>query len=192
MLLGSQQMIKACGLGFADATVDARGNLAGPGRSANLSRLNVPAEATPFGDSPRVLAYVLWSSGSVQAFKRPIASSMQMFAPIYRESASSQGTLPRRSRLSDLDGARSPSKSRAALNRPLAPVVIQRSARDIAMTQWRQCRIHAGLPAQFPPAIQACSKDATRRRSNAVPRHPAFPWRNAALSLVARGANFEL
>src|SRR5882762_7628269 len=123
MLLGKPTDDQGVCLGFADALVTRLGNLPGLDVLPISAVLNVPAEATPSETASRLgVRFVV--HGAVQLSKGQWRLSMQMFDTHIQSACFTRKRDLDVSRLSDLEDEIA-KQIAAALNRPLAPVVIQ-------------------------------------------------------------------
>ena len=188
MLLGKPTDDQGVCLGFADALVTRLGNLPGLDVLPISAVLNVPAEATPSETASRLgVRFVV--HGAVQLSKGQWRLSMQMFDTHIQSACFTRKRDLDVSRLSDLEDEIA-KQIAAALNRPLAPVVIQSRPR-YSKDPMAYAEFMRGyrLSSSGDPGVL---EDATRRLSNAVTRDPAFPLAHAALSLVCARRHFEL
>jgi DNA-binding winged helix-turn-helix (wHTH) protein/tetratricopeptide (TPR) repeat protein len=188
MLLGKATDDHGVCLGFADALVVRLGNLPGVDVLPTSAVLNVPAEATPAEAASR-LGVRLVVHGGIQLSKGLWRLSMEMFDTHLQRVCFTWKRGLDLSRLSDLEDEIA-KQIAMALNRPLGPVVAQRSPRysrdPVAYAEFIQ---GYKLSSSGNPAML---DEAARHLGNAVTRDPAFSLAHAALSVACATRHFEL
>jgi DNA-binding winged helix-turn-helix (wHTH) protein/tetratricopeptide (TPR) repeat protein len=175
-------------LGFADALVVRLGNLPGMDVLPTASVLNMSAEATPAEAASRLgVRFIV--RGAIKISKGLWRLSMEMFDTHLQRVCFTQKRDLDLNHLSDLEDEIA-KQIAMALNRPLGPVVAQRSPRyskdPMAYAEFvRSYKLSSsGNPAMLD--------DAARHLSNAVTRDPSFSLAHAALSVVCATRHFEL
>jgi DNA-binding winged helix-turn-helix (wHTH) protein/tetratricopeptide (TPR) repeat protein len=175
-------------LGFADALVVRLGNLPGVDVLPISAVLNAPSEATP-ADAASRLGVRFVVHGGIQVSKGLWRLSMEMF------DTHLQRVCFTRKRDLDLNHLSDPEDEiakqiAAALNRPLAPAIVQRSPRysKDPMAYAEFIRGYKLSSSGNPSMLE----EAARHLGNAVTRDPAFSLAHAALSVVCATRHFEL
>ena len=188
MLLGKPADDHGVCLGFADALVTRLGNLPGVDVLPISAVLNVPAEGTASETASRLgVRFVV--HGAIQLSKGQWRLSMEMFDTHTQNACFTRRRDLDLGRLSDLEDEIA-KQIAVALNRPLAPAVVQRRPRyskdPMAYAEFiRGYR----LSSSGDPAVL---DEAAQHLSNAVNRDPAFSLAHAALSVVCATRHFEL
>ena len=188
MLLGKPTDDHGVCLGFADALVARLANLPGVDVLPISAVLNTPAEATPAEAASRLgVRFVV--RGGIQASKGLWRLSMEMFDTHRQRVCFTRKRDLDLNHLSDLEDEIA-KQIATALNRPLAPAMVQRSPRyskdPMAYAEFiRGYKLSSsGNPAMLD--------ESARHLSNAVTRDPAFSLAHAALSVVCATIHFEL
>ncbi len=175
-------------LGFADALVVRLANLPGVDVLPISAVLNAPAGATPAEAASRLgVRFVV--RGGIQVSKGLWRLSIEMFDTHRQRVCFTRKRDLDLNHLSDLEDEIA-KQIATALNRPLAPAMVQRSPRyskdPMAYAEFiRGYKLSSsGNPAMLD--------EAARHLSNAVARDPAFSLAHAALSVVCATRHFEL
>jgi DNA-binding winged helix-turn-helix (wHTH) protein/tetratricopeptide (TPR) repeat protein len=175
-------------LGFADALIARLGNLSGVDVLPISSVLETRSEATPFEAAARLGARFV-VRGAIQMSKSLWRLSLGMFDAHLRRVCFTRRRDLDLNHLSELADEIA-SQIALALNRPLVPATIQRSARyskdPMAYAEFiRGYKLSSsGNPAMLD--------EAAGHLSNAVARDPAFSLAHAVLSVVCATRHFEL
>jgi len=188
MLLGKPTDDHGVCLGFADALVARLANLQGVDVLPISAVLNTPTEATPAEAASRLgVRFVV--RGGIQVSKGLWRLSMEMIDTHRQRVCFTRKRDLDLNHLPDLEDEIA-KQIATALNRPLAPVVVQRSPR------------HSKDPMAYAEFIRgyklsssgnpAMLDEAARHLGNAVARDPAFALAHAALSVVCATCHFEL
>ncbi|HYL64123.1 MAG TPA: winged helix-turn-helix domain-containing protein [Candidatus Methylomirabilis sp.] len=188
MLLGKATDDYGVCLGFADALVARLGNLTGVDILPTSAVLSVPAGVTPAEAASR-LGVRFAVHGGIQTSKGLWRLSLGMFDTHLQTVCFTRKRDLDLNRLSDLEDEIA-KQIAMALNRPLGPVVAQRSPRysrdPMAYAEFIQ---GYKLSSSGNPAML---DEAARHLSNAVARDPAFSLAHAVLSVVCATRHFEL
>jgi DNA-binding winged helix-turn-helix (wHTH) protein/tetratricopeptide (TPR) repeat protein len=188
MLLGQATDDNGVCLGFADALVARLGNLSGVDVLPTSAVLNVPDDATPAETASRLGVRFL-IHGGIQISKGLWRLAIEMVDTQLQTVCFTRKRDLDLNNLSDLEDEIA-KQIALALNRPLGPVMVQRSPRyskdPMAYAEFiRGYKLSAsGNPATLD--------DAARHLSNAVTRDPAFSLAHAVLSVVCATHHFEL
>ncbi len=191
MLLGKVTDDDGVCLGFADALVVRLGNLSGVDVLPTSAVVSLPAGATP-ADAAAQLGVRFVVHGGIQIFKGLWRLSLEMFDTHLQSVCFRRKRDLDLNRLSDLEDEIA-KQIAMALNRPLGPIMVQRSARyskdPMAYAAFmRAYKLNSsGKPAMLD--------EVTRHLSDAVARDPTFslctplfPWpaRLVTLNLIHR------
>ncbi len=188
MLLGKATDDHGVCLGFADALVARLANLPGLDVLPISAVLNAPAEAPPAEIASRLGARFI-VRGGIQLSKGLWRLAMEMFDTHLQRVCFTRKRDLDLNHLSDLEDEIA-KQIATALNRPLAPAMVQHSPRyskdPMAYAEFiRGYKLSSsGNPATLD--------DAARHLGNAVARDPAFSLAHAALSVVCATRHFEL
>jgi DNA-binding winged helix-turn-helix (wHTH) protein/tetratricopeptide (TPR) repeat protein len=175
-------------LGFADALVVRLANLPGVDVLPISAVLNTPAEATPAEAASRLgVRFVV--RGGIQVSKGLWRLSMEMIDTHRQRVCFTRKRDLDLNQLPDLEDEIA-KQIATALNRPLAPAIVQRSPR-YSKDPMAYAEFIRGykLSSSGNPAMLG---EAARHLSNAVARDPAFALAHAALSVVCATCHFEL
>ena len=188
LLLGKSADDHGVCLGFADALITRLGNLPGVDVLPISAVMNLPAGTTASETASRLgVRFVV--HGAIQMSKGQLRLSLEML--------DTHTQNPCFARKRDLDLNRLPeledeiSKQIAlSLNRPVAPVVLQRRPRHSKdpMAYAEFMRGYRLSSSGDPDSLE----EAALHLSNAVTRDPAFSLAHATLSLVCATRHFEL
>ena len=187
MLLGNATDDHGVCLGLADSLVIHLGNLPGLDVLPISAVLNVPLEATP-SQAATHLGVRFVVQGAIQMSKGLWRLSIKMFDTQLQATCFATKRDLDLDRLSDLE-ADIARHIAVALNRPLAPTVLQRRPRysrdPMAYAEFvRGYRLSSGGD---PGALEQAAQHLT----NAVTRDSAFSLAHAALSFVCATRHFE-
>jgi DNA-binding winged helix-turn-helix (wHTH) protein/tetratricopeptide (TPR) repeat protein len=188
MLVGKNTDDDGIRLGFADALIARLGSLSGVDVLPISSVLEARSETTPFEAASRLgVRFVV--RGAIQMSKSLWRLSLGMFDAHLRRVCFTRKRDLDLNHLSELADEIA-SQIALALNRPLLPATIQRSARyskdPMAYAEFiRGYKLSSsGNPAMLD--------EAARHLSTAVTRDPAFSLAHAVLSVVCATRHFEL
>jgi DNA-binding winged helix-turn-helix (wHTH) protein/tetratricopeptide (TPR) repeat protein len=188
MLLGRATDDYGVCLGFADALVARLGNLPGVDVLPTSAVLSVPAGVTPAEAASR-LGVRFAIHGAIQMSKGLWRLSLEMFDTHLQTICFTRKRDLDLNHLSDLEDEFA-KQIAMALNRPLAPAMVQRSLRyskdPVAYAEFMR---GYKLSSSGDPAML---DEAARHLSNAVARDPAFSLAHATLSVVCATRHFEL
>jgi DNA-binding winged helix-turn-helix (wHTH) protein/TolB-like protein/Tfp pilus assembly protein PilF len=187
MLLGKATDDHGVCLGFADALVARLGNLPGVDVLPISTVLNASLEATPAEAASRLgVRFVV--RGGIQVSKGLWRLSMEMFDNHLQRVCFTRKRDLDLNHLADIEDEIAKQIS-AALNRPLGPAIVQRSARysKDPMAYAEFIRGYKLSSSGNPQTLD----EAARHLSNAVTRDPAFSLAHAALSVVCATRHFE-
>jgi DNA-binding winged helix-turn-helix (wHTH) protein/tetratricopeptide (TPR) repeat protein len=175
-------------LGFADALVARLGNLPGVDVLPTSAVLSLPAGVTPAEAASRLgVRFVV--HGGVQMSKGLWRLSLEMFDTHLQRVCFTRKRDLDLNHLSELEDEIA-KQIAMALNRPLGPVVAQRSPRySRDPMAYAEFILGYKLSSSGNPAML---DEAARHLSNAVARDPAFSLAHAALSVVCATRHFEL
>jgi DNA-binding winged helix-turn-helix (wHTH) protein/tetratricopeptide (TPR) repeat protein len=188
MLLGKVTDDDGVCLGFADALVVRLGNLSGVDVLPTSAVVSLPAGATP-ADAAAQLGVRFVVHGGIQIFKGLWRLSLEMFDTHLQSVCFRRKRDLDLNRLSDLEDEIA-KQIAMALNRPLGPIMVQRSARyskdPMAYAAFmRAYKLNSsGKPAMLD--------EVTRHLSDAVARDPTFSLAHATLSVACATRHFEL
>jgi DNA-binding winged helix-turn-helix (wHTH) protein/tetratricopeptide (TPR) repeat protein len=188
VLLGKATDDHGVCLGFADALVVRLGNLPGVDVLPTSAVLNVSAKGTP-GETAARLGVRFVVHGGIQMSKGQWRLSLEMYDSHLQSACFTRKRDLDPNRQSELEDEIA-KQIAAALNRPLGPAMVQRSARyskdPMAYAEFmRGYKLSSsGNPAMLD--------EAARHLSNSVARDPAFSLAHAALSVVCATRHFEL
>jgi DNA-binding winged helix-turn-helix (wHTH) protein/tetratricopeptide (TPR) repeat protein len=188
MLLGKPTDDHGVCLGFADALVARLANLQGVDVLPISAVLNTPTEATPAEAASRLgVRFVV--RGGIQVSKGLWRLSMEMFDTHRQRVCFTRKRDLDLNHLPDIEDEIA-KQIAAALNRPLASAMVQRSPRysKDPMSYAEFIRGYK-LSSSGNPAML---DEAARHLGNAVARDPAFALAHAALSVVCATCHFEL
>lgn len=186
-LLGSVSHDEGICLGFADALVARLGNLPGVDVLPISAVLNVPVGATAPETASRLGSRFV-VRGAVQMSKGVWRLSLEMFDVQKQSACFTKKCDLDLNQLSDL-AEEIAKQIAAALNRPLGPAVVQRSARYS-----RDPMAYAEFMRGYK--LSSCGElstldEAAQHLSNAVARDPSFSLAHAVLSFVCTTRHFE-
>jgi DNA-binding winged helix-turn-helix (wHTH) protein/TolB-like protein len=188
LLLGKSADDHGVCLGFADALITRLGNLPGIDVLPISLVMNLPVEASVSETASRLgVRFVV--HGAMQMSKGQWRLSLEMLDTHTQNPCFARKRDLDLSRLSELEDEIS-RQIALSLNRPVAPVVLQRHPRHskdpMAYAEFmRGYRLSSsGDPASL--------EEAALHLSNAVTRDPGFSLAHAALSLVCATRHFEL
>ena len=187
MLLGKATDDHGVCLGFADTLVARLGNLPGVDVLPISTVLNASLEATPAEAASRLgVRFVV--RGGIQVSKGLWRLSMEMFDNHLQRVCFTRKRDLDLNHLADIEDEIAKQIS-AALNRPLGPAIVQRSARysKDPMAYAEFIRGYKLSSSGNPQTLD----EAARHLSNAVTRDPAFSLAHAALSVVCATRHFE-
>ena len=187
MLLGKATDDHGVCLGFADALVARLGNLPGVDVLPISTVLNASLEATPAEAASRLgVRFVV--RGGIQVSKGLWRLSMEMFDNHLQRVCFTRKRDLDLNHLAHIEDEIAKQIS-AALNRPLGPAIVQRSARysKDPMAYAEFIRGYKLSSSGNPQTLD----EAGRHLSNAVTRDPAFSLAHAALSVVCATRHFE-
>jgi len=188
LLLGKSADDHGVCLGFADALITRLGNLPGIDVLPISAVMNLPVEASVSETASRLgVRFVV--HGAMQMSKGQWRLSLEMLDTHTQNPCFARKRDLDLSRLSELEDEIS-RQIALSLNRPVAPVVLQRHPRH-SKDPMAYAEFMCGyrLSSSGDPASL---EEAALRLSNAVTRDPGFSLAHAALSLVCATRHFEL